>query len=150
MPSRRLHEVDGVGDASINQLKLIAAAATRAGARFGPWRTYSHFLLLDGRGTLHFRTLARSAAGRRFEPLGVASALDRDRGRGAFDLGEVVPRQIDIRRAEVLLEPVSFVVPGIGTIHGFCPRSHAIAICAVSRFGRAGRRALDWPSLPPV
>jgi hypothetical protein len=36
MPSRRLHEVDGVGDASINQLKLIAAAATRAGARFGP------------------------------------------------------------------------------------------------------------------
>jgi hypothetical protein len=53
-----------------------------------------------------FRTRSRSAAGGCFEPLGVARALDRDRGRGAFDLGEVVPRQFDIHRAEVLLKPV--------------------------------------------
>jgi hypothetical protein len=72
----------------------------------------THFLLLDGQGTLHFRTRSRSAAGRCFELLGVARALDRDRGRGAFDLGEVVPRQLDIRRAEVLLEPVELCGTG--------------------------------------
>jgi hypothetical protein len=46
----------------------------------------THFLLLDGQGTLHFRTRSRSAAGRCFELLGVARALDRDRGRGALPL----------------------------------------------------------------
>jgi hypothetical protein len=34
------------------------------------------------------------------------------RGRGAFDLGEVVPRQLDIHRAEVLLEPVELCGTG--------------------------------------
>jgi hypothetical protein len=37
---------------------------------------------------------------------GVALALDCDCGRGAFDLGEIVHRQIDIRSGEVLLKPV--------------------------------------------
>src|SRR5712671_649261 len=58
---------------------------------------------------------SRSAAGRCFELLGVARAPDRDRGRSAFDLGEVVPRQLDIRRAEVLLEPVELC--GTGNRH---------------------------------
>jgi hypothetical protein len=72
----------------------------------------------------------RFVAPRCFEPLGVARALDHDRGRGALDLREVVPLQPDSRRAEELLDRWSFVVPGIGTIHGFCPRSHAIEVCA--------------------
>jgi len=67
---------------------------------------------LDGQGTLDFWTRSRSAAGRCFEPRGVARTLDRDRGRGAFDLGEVVPRQLDIHRAEVLLEPVELCATG--------------------------------------
>jgi DNA-binding transcriptional LysR family regulator len=40
--------------------------------------------------------------------LGVARALDCDRGRGAFDLGDVVRRQLNIRRADVLLDAVEF------------------------------------------
>src|SRR5580704_5091680 len=55
---------------------------------------------------------SRSAAGRCFELRGVARAPDRDRGRGAFDLGEVVPSQLDIHRAEVLLEPVELCGTG--------------------------------------
>jgi hypothetical protein len=56
MPSRRLREVDGVGDASINQLKLIAAAANpRKGAlwtiadllAFSPPRWTGHASLPD-------------------------------------------------------------------------------------------------------
>ena len=63
-------------------------------------------------GQQHFRAGSPSSAGRCFEPLGVARALDRDRGRGAFDLGEVVPLKLDIRRAEVLLEPVELCGTG--------------------------------------
>jgi hypothetical protein len=40
----------------------------------------------DGQGTLHFQMRSRSVAGRCFELLGVARALDRDRGGGALPL----------------------------------------------------------------
>ena len=43
---------------------------------------------------------------------------------------KIVRRQLDARRADVLLERDSLVVPGIGTIHGFCASSQASAICA--------------------
>src|SRR5712664_1598455 len=49
---------------------------------------------------------AHSAAGRCFELLGVARALDGDGGCRMFDFGEIARRQFDIRRAKVLLEPV--------------------------------------------
>jgi hypothetical protein len=38
--------------------------------------------------------------------LGVALALDMDLGRRALDLGGVIGGQLDVRRAEVLLQPM--------------------------------------------
>ena len=44
---------------------------------------------------------------------------------------KIVGRQLERHGADVLVEArCSFVVPGIGTIHGFCASSQASAICA--------------------
>jgi hypothetical protein len=74
---------------------------------------------------------ALSLSGRSpLQAIRVARALYRDRGRGAFDLDEVVPVSSKFTAPRFSSRRWSFVVPGIGTIHGFCPRSYAIAICA--------------------
>ena len=47
-----------------------------------------------------------SATDRLHELLGIALTLDSDFGGRALDLCEVIGRQIDVRRPEILLEPV--------------------------------------------
>ena len=84
-----------------------------------------------------------SATGQSLHGLGVAISLDGDprprprrsrAGRRAVSSTSTAPR-FSSRRS-------SFVVPGIGTIHGFCASSHASAICA----GVAPLRAATSPS----
>src|SRR6266516_7937655 len=60
--------------------------------------------------------------------------------RRLLDLAQVGTGEFHVRSAEILLETRDFLVPGIGTIHGFCASSHASAICAgVTRFFSATR-----------
>ena len=99
-----------------------------------------------------FGLASASAAGSRSERLGIAFALaPRSRWRRA----SISPdRRASVRRPTAPMfssRRCSFVVPGIGTIHGFCARSQASAICAVVAFFRCGDRcredrpAPDWP-----
>jgi hypothetical protein len=70
MPSRRLREVDGVGDASINQLKLRGGRNPRKGAlwtiadllAFSPPRWTGHASLPDAR-SLSGRSSLRATRG---------------------------------------------------------------------------------------
>jgi hypothetical protein len=65
----------------------------------------------------------------------IAISLDRDVRQCAVDVAEIAGEQLDVRRREVLLETVQLRGTGIGTIHGRCASSQAIAICAgVARF----------------
>jgi hypothetical protein len=74
--------------------------------------------------------------------------LHRDPGGGAFDLAEVVGRQRDGSRPDVLVEATEFLVPGMGTIHGFWASSQASATCAGVAFFRsailASRSTRAW------
>lgn len=49
---------------------------------------------------------------------------------GAIDLPQIVRRQLDFHGSDVFLKSVSFVVLGIGAIHGLCASGHPSAICA--------------------
>jgi hypothetical protein len=51
---------------------------------------------------------------------------------GALNLLEVVGCQFNRNRAKIFFKAISFVVPGIGTIHGFCASSQASATCAAA------------------
>ena len=72
----------------------------------------------------------------------VAFALDLDPRGCIRDGAEIAFRQVNLGGADVLLEPVEFVVPGIGTIHGFCASSHASAIWPASPASLADPRAV--------
>ena len=61
---------------------------------------------------------------------GIAITFHRDPGQHLRNRSKIGLRQLYHRRAEILFEPVQLVVPGIGTIHGFCASSQASAICA--------------------
>ena len=74
--------------------------------------------------------------------LRVAVPLDFDLRGSSLDLLQIRLRELDGCGAQVLLQPVELVVPGIGTIHGFCAKSQASAICA----GVACFRLATWAS----
>ena len=79
--------------------------------------------------------LRRSATGHLLQLLGVAGPLHRDLGGRGLDLAEVVGRQLDVGRPEVLLQAVrASWCPGWG-------RSRAS--------GRAARRGRSGPASPP-
>ncbi len=73
-------------------LALVARAASAQGLR--PW---------TGRGSV---VCGRSAPGGGHQMLGIALALDLNLGRGTLDFGEVLRCQLDVRRAEVFLQPM--------------------------------------------
>ena len=58
----------------------------------------------------------------------VAFALDLDPRGCIRDGAQIFLRQFDLRGADILLEPGSFVVPGIGAMVGRWASSHASAI----------------------
>ena len=77
-------------------------------------------------------------------PPGVGRPGPRLRGR-CVDLAKVVRRELDVHRAEVLLQAVELRGAGIGTIHGFCASSHARATCAGVTPFRAAMRSPGPP-----
>ena len=63
-------------------------------------------------------------------------------GERVHDFAKIGGRQFDRRRVPVLFQAVQLVVPGTGTIHGFCASSRASAICAGGACFRAPIRVI--------
>jgi hypothetical protein len=61
---------------------------------------------------------------------GIAGALHGDLRDSAVDVTKIFGRQHDRGRANILFQTCCFVVPGIGTIQGFCAKSQPSPISA--------------------
>ena len=82
-----------------------------------------------------------SRAGIRCRCLGIARALHRDLPTTARSISRRSSAVSSTAAAPMFSSSrCSFVVPGIGTIHGFCASSQASAICAGVAFLRRGDR----------
>ena len=68
---------------------------------------------------------------------GYRAPLDRDLRGGAVDLLQILGRELDRSRPDVLVQALQLPGAGIGTIHGFWASSQASAICAGVAFFRS-------------
>jgi hypothetical protein len=89
------------------------------------------------RAALYSCWLCQSAPGHGKCGIGKPVPLRCDLRELSTDLFPIACRELDPGRTKISSSQMSFLVPGIGTIHGFCACSQASAICAGVAFFRA-------------